>query len=104
MSVACGLIRVGRCGIFSNLMCVHCVQEKRRLQTQLSQTANQKERRELEMKIEEKVEVIKECKERVQRYEELINKWESSLQDLNEMKDKGTVFSMHTIYYVMMMN
>ena len=104
MSVACGLIRVGRCGTFSNLMCVHCVQEKRRLQTQLSQTANQKERRELEMMIEEKEGEIKEWKEWVQRYEELINKNESGLQDLNEMKDKGTVFSMHTIYYVMMMN
>ena len=108
MSVACGLIRVGRCGIFSNLMCVHCVQEKRRLQTQLSQTANQKKRRELEMMIEEKKEEIKEWKERVQQYEELINNDESVLQDyvqdLNEMKDKGTVFSMHTIYYVMTMN
>ena len=104
MSVACGLIRVGRCGIFSNLMCVHCVQEKRRLQTQLSQTANQKERRELEMMIEEKEKLIKEWKGGVQRCEEWINKYESNLQDLNEMKDKGTVFSMHTIYYVMMMN
>ena len=104
MNVACGLIRVGRCGTFSNLMCVHCVQEKRRLQFQLSKTANQKERRELEMKIEEKEKVIKRCKEEVQQREGLINKYESSLQDLNEMKDKGTVFSMHTIYYVMMMN
>ena len=61
MSVACGLIWVGRYGIFSNLMCVHCVQEKRILQTQLSQTANQKERRELEMMIEEKEGEIKMC-------------------------------------------
>ena len=104
MSVACGLIRVGRCGIFSNLMCVHCVQEKRRLQTQLSQTANQKERRELEMMIEEKVKEEIEGKEVVQVCEDGINKCESEIQDLNEMKDKGTVFSMHTIYYVMMMN
>ena len=104
MSVACGLIRVGRCGTFSNLMCVHCVQEKRRLQTQLSQTANQKERRELEMKIIDKEKVIKEWKEMVQRNEKVINKYESDLQVLNEMKDKGTVFSMHIIYYVMMMN
>ena len=104
MSVACGLIRVGRCGIFSNLMCVHCVQEKRRLQTQLSQTTNQKERRELEMMIEQKEGEIEVWKERVQECEELINRNELSLQDLNEMKDKGTVFSMHTIYYVMMMN
>ena len=104
MSVACGLFRVGRCGIFSNLMCVHCVQEKRRLQTQLSQTANQKERRELEMMIEKKKEDIKKWKERVQHYEEEINRNESDLQVLNEMKDKGTVFSMHIIYYVMMMN
>ena len=104
MSVACGLIRVGRCGTFSNLMCVHCVQEKRRLQTQLSQTANQKERRELEMMIEEKEGEIEECKEMVQHFEEEINNNESSLQDWNEMKDKGTVFNMHTIYYVMMMN
>ena len=85
-------------------MCVHCVQEKRRLQILLSETANQKERRELEMKIEEKVEVIKAWKKRVQRYEEVFNKCESEIQVLNEMKDKGTVFSMHTIYYVMMMN
>ena len=104
MSVACGLIRVGRCGTFSNLMCVHCVQEKRRLQTQLSQTANQKKRRELEMMIEEKEEVIKGCKETMQLYEKVINDDESRIQVLNEMKDKGTVFSMHTIYYVMMMN
>ena len=104
MNVACGLIRVGRCGIFSNLMCVHCVQEKRRLQTLLSETANQKERRELEMKILDKEGEIKMCKEGVQHYEVEINKYESNLQDLNEMKDKGTVFSMHTIYYVMMMN
>ena len=104
MSVACGLIRVGRCGIFSNLMCVHCVQEKRRLQTQLSQTSNQKERRELEMKIIVKEGEIKMWKESVQQYEEWINKYESNLQDWNEMKDKGTLFSMHTIYYVMMMN
>ena len=104
MSVACGLIRVGRCGIFSNLMCVHCVQEKRRLHTQLSQTANQKKRRELEIMIKEKVEEIKVWKELVQLCEEEINKYESDIQDLNEMKDKGTVFSMHTIYYVMMMN
>ena len=104
MSVACGLIRVGRCGIFSNLMCVHCVQEKRRLQTQLSQTANQKERRELEMMIEEKVKEEIKGKEVVQVCEDGINKCESEIQDLNEMKDKGTVFSMHTIYYVMMMN
>ena len=104
MSVACGLIRVGRCGTFSNLMCVHCVQEKRRLQTQLSQTANQKKRRELEMKIIDKEKKIKMWKEGVQQYEESINRNESVLQDLNEMKDKGTVFSMHIIYYVMMMN
>ena len=56
------------------------------------------------MKIEEKVEVIKRWKERVQQCEELINQYESDIQHLNEMKDKGTVFSMHTIYYVMMMN
>ena len=56
------------------------------------------------MMVEEKVEVIKEWKEGVQLYEEWINKYKSSLQVLNEMKDKGTVFSMHTIYYVMMMN
>ena len=104
MSVACGLIWVGRYGIFSNLMCVLCVQKKRRLQTQLSQTANEKERRELEMMIKEKVEVIKRLKERVQYCEEEIIKFESNVQDLNEMKDKGTVFSLHTIYYVMMMN
>ena len=104
MSVACGLIRVGRCGTFSNLVCVHCVQEKRRLQTQLSQTANQKKRRELEVMIEEKEREIEEWKERVQQRDEGINKYESSLQDFNEMRDKGTVFSMHTIYYVMMMN
>ena len=104
MSVACGLIRVGRCGIFSNLMCVHCVQEKRRLQTQLSQTANQKERRELEMMIEEKEKEIKWCKEKVQERKKWINDDESRIQVWNEMKDKGTVFSTHTIYYVMMMN
>ena len=104
INVACGLIRVGRCGTFSNLMCVHCVQEKRRLQTQLSQSANQEERRELEMMIEKKKAVIKGFKEGVQRHEELLHKEESYLQDFNEMKDKGTVFSMHTIYYVMMMN
>ena len=56
------------------------------------------------MMIEEKVEEIKECKDWVQQCEEWINEYESNLQDLNEMKDKGTVFSMHTIYYVMMMN
>ena len=56
------------------------------------------------MMIEEKVEEIKRWKEGVQRNEEKINKCESEIQDLNEMKDKGTVFSMHTIYYVMMMN
>ena len=104
MSVACGLIRVGRCGIFSNLMCVHCVQEKRRLQTQLSKTANQKERRELEMMIEEKEGKIKELKGTVQRYEKAINDDESEIQVVNEMKDKGTVFNMLTNYYVMMMN
>ena len=85
-------------------MCVHCVQEKRRLQTLLSETANQKERRELEMKIEEKEKEIKRWKEGVQHYEVEINKYESEIQVCNEMKDKGTVFSMHTIYYVMMMN
>ena len=56
------------------------------------------------MMIEEKEGEIEEWKETVQLYEELINTDESSLQNLNEMKDKGTVFSMHTIYYVMMMN
>ena len=85
-------------------MCVHYVQEKRRLQTQLSQTANQKKRRELEMMIEEKEGEIKVCKEGVQRNEEWINKHESDIQGLNEKKDKGTVFSMHTIYYVIVMN
>ena len=54
------------------------------------------------MKIEKKVEVIKRCKKMVQLCEKRINKCESDIQDLNEMKDKGTVFSMHTIYYVMM--
>ena len=98
MSVACGLIRVGRCGTFSNLMCVRYVQEKRKLQTQFQTTFW------TELKIEEKEKLIKECKERVQQCEELINKYESDIQVWNEMKDKGTVFSMHTIYYVMMMN
>ena len=55
--------------------------------------------------IQNKEKEIKRWKERVQRCEERgINKNESDLQDLNEMKDKGTVFNMHTIYYVMMMN
>ena len=85
-------------------MCVHCVQEKRRLQTQLSQTANQEERRELEMMIEKKEEEIKGWKEKVQECEKWINMHESHLQGFKEMKDKGTVFNMHTIYYVMMMN
>ena len=104
MSVACGLIRVGRCGTFSNLMCVYCVQEKRRLQIQLSRAINQNKRREPEMMIEEKEEVIKRWKGGVQQCEEEINKYESDLQYLNEMKDKGTVFCMHTIYYIMTMN
>ena len=56
------------------------------------------------MMIEEKEEVIKGCKETMQLYEKVINDDESRIQVLNEMKDKGTVFSMHTIYYVMMMN
>ena len=103
MSVGCGLISVGRCGTFSNLMCVHYLQEKTNLQTQLSQTMNQKKRRELERMIQKKEKEIKRWKERMQRYEEWINKNESEIQDLKEMKDKGTVFNMHTIYYVMMM-
>ena len=56
------------------------------------------------MMIEEKEGEIKMCKETMQQCEEWINEYESSLQDLNEKKDKGTVFSMHTTYYVMMMN
>ena len=56
------------------------------------------------MKIIDKEKKIKMWKEGVQQYEESINRNESVLQDLNEMKDKGTVFSMHIIYYVMMMN
>ena len=56
------------------------------------------------MKIEEKEKEIKRWKEGVQHYEVEINKYESEIQVCNEMKDKGTVFSMHTIYYVMMMN
>ena len=104
MSVACGLIWVGRCGTFSNLMCVHCVQEKRRLQTQLSRTTNEKERRELDMMIAEKEEEIKRRKEGVQHQEELINMIESDIQGYMEVKGKGTVFNMHTIYYVMIMN
>ena len=56
------------------------------------------------MMIEEKEEVIKRWKGGVQQCEEEINKYESDLQYLNEMKDKGTVFCMHTIYYIMTMN
>ena len=85
-------------------MCVHCVQEKRRLQTQLSRTTNEKERRELDMMIAEKEEEIKRRKEGVQHQEELINMIESDIQGYMEVKGKGTVFNMHTIYYVMIMN
>ena len=56
------------------------------------------------MMIIDKEKLIKRWNEEVQRCEGMINMYESVLQDLNEKRDKGTVFSMHTIYYVMMMN